>query len=35
VFTKLGSALGFDIKQPADIVQGAEWLAEKRSALEG
>jgi hypothetical protein len=32
--TKLGSALGVAIKRPADIVQGAQWLADERAALE-
>jgi len=32
--TKIGSALGFNVKRPADIVHGAQWLAEERAALQ-
>ncbi len=32
--TKLRSALGIDIKRPADIAQGAQWLAEECDALQ-
>jgi hypothetical protein len=32
--TKLGSVIGIGIKRPADIVQGAQWLAEERAALQ-
>jgi len=32
--TKIGSALGFKVKRLADIVQGAQWLAEERAALQ-
>jgi hypothetical protein len=31
---KLGSAIGIGIKGPADIVQGAQWLAEECAALQ-
>src|SRR5882672_972625 len=32
--TKLGSALGVGIKRPADIAQGAQWLAEECATLQ-